>query len=219
MKALDVFIGGECSGVIRRAFRDLGHNAWSCDLKAAEDGSQFHIQGDLMKHKDKGWDITLFHPTCRYLANSGAKHLYLGMKKENGICPDRWSKMVEGAEFFKACLDTDAGHVAAENPVMHGHARGIVGEGHDVQFVQPWMFGHLEVKATGWWKKNLPDLVETDNVKAATMALSYGERAKVHYASPGPEREANRSRTLEGHGRAVAMQWSAYAIEQRRLAA
>jgi len=218
MKTLDVFIGGECSGVIRNAFRDLGHNAWSCDLKPAEDGSRHHIKGDLMEHKDKGWDVAIFHPTCRFLANSGAKHLYIGMKKENGLNVERWAAMVDAALFFKSCLETDAGHVACENPIMLGYAKNIIGCDAD-QFVQPWMFGHLEIKATGWWKRRLPDLVETHNVKAETMALPYGERAKVHYASPGPEREANRSRTLEGHGRAIAAQWSAYAVQQARSAA
>jgi hypothetical protein len=38
-----VLIACEFSGVVRRAFRERGHDAWSCDLLEAEDGSEHHI--------------------------------------------------------------------------------------------------------------------------------------------------------------------------------
>lgn len=45
---MNVLIACEFSGTVRRAFRDMGHNAWSCDLLPAEDDSPFHYQGDVL---------------------------------------------------------------------------------------------------------------------------------------------------------------------------
>lgn len=224
---LRVLIGCECSGVVREAFRALGHDAWSCDLKPAEDGSPFHIQGDVRHHLADGWDIGVFHPVCRFLANSGGKHLYAGMKKGNGINPERIAGLTLGAIFYRDLWEADIPHVCVENPIWHSTATAVIHAlcpGHPAkrQFVQPWMFGHLEIKATGLALRNLPPLVETNNVKAETYALPYGQRAKVHHMAPGPEREADRSRTLTGLGEAMAAQWSAYVLalrEQKRDAA
>jgi hypothetical protein len=163
------------------------------------------------------WDLMISHAVCKYLANSGTKHLYKGGKKENGKYYPRWYDMEEGAQFYVDLWQADIPFVAAENPVWHGHASALVQELCTVyphpekrQFVQPWMFGHKEVKATGFALRNLPELRPTNNVKAETFALEYGERAKVHYATPGPEREADRSRTLQGLAEAVALQWGSY---------
>lgn len=209
-----VLVGCECSGVVRNAFRALGHDAWSCDLKPAEDASPFHIQDDVLNWLHAGWDLAVFHPVCRYLTNSGAKHLYLGGRKENGPDPDRWEKMQAGADFYLKLWDAPIERVAVENPIWHEHAARYI-QTHARrphpkrrQFVQPWWFGHLEVKATGLALRELPPLRPTHDVRAETFALSYAERAKVHYASPGPNREADRSRTLPGLGRAMAFRWA-----------
>lgn len=164
------------------------------------------------------WDLIIAHPPCTYLANSGAKHLYAGMKKDNGINPDRWEKMKEAAVFFKAMLNANAPYVAVENPVMHGHGRELVGQSF-TQSIQPWQFGHPEVKRTCLWLRGLPPLVPTDNVYDEMMKLSYGERAKVHYASPGPDRWKERSRTYTGIANAMAVQWSEYVTQQMAAAA
>ena len=79
-----VLVACERSGVVRSAFRALGHQAWSNDLVPADDGSRFHIQGDAVRAAYAGgWDLIIAHPECTYLANSGAKHLYAGMNKAN----------------------------------------------------------------------------------------------------------------------------------------
>jgi hypothetical protein len=71
-KILKVLIGCEESGAIRRAFRDLGHDAWSCDLLPCSDGSEFHYQMDVFEAiKLKDWDLAIFHPTCTFLSSSG----------------------------------------------------------------------------------------------------------------------------------------------------
>jgi hypothetical protein len=216
MSRLRVLIGCECSGAVRRAFRARGHDAWSCDLKPAEDGSPFHIQGDLLGHLNDGWDIGIFHPVCRYLANSGAKHLYAGMKKENGPNEQRWRDMREGAEFFKFCLNAPIPRIAVENPVMHGHAAKIIGV-KPSQIIHPWQYGHKETKATCLWLKGLPKLVPANVVgpppKDPQERKSW---ERVFRAPPGPNREADRSRTLEGIAGAMAAQWSE-AVLQRDL--
>lgn len=119
--------------------------------------------------------------------------------------------MRAGAAFFRRFVDYARAHpevlVAIENPIMHGHAAKLIGV-RQTQVIQPWMFGHLEVKATCLWLFNgLERLTPTDNVKAATMALPYGQRAKVHYMRAGPERSANRSRTLPGVANGMALGW------------
>jgi len=228
MSKLRVLVACEYSGRVREAFRRLGHDAWSCDLLPAEDGSEFHFQGDALdyiggpigySHRNPfHWDIVIAHPPCTYLANSGAKHLYLGMKKENGRNEDRWQKMRDGAAFFRRMLDCGAPFVAVENPVMLGHAAKLVGQ-EFAQSIQPWQFGHMEVKRTCLWLKNLPPLVPTNDVYDEMMKLPYGERAKVHHASPGPDRWKERSRTYTGIADAMAVQWSEHVLQQMRAAA
>ena len=230
MNKLRVLVACEYSGRVREAFRRLGHDAWSCDLLPAEDGNPHHFQFDAVKmvrgrmvfaaggSYEAPWDIVIAHPPCTYLANSGAKHLYAGMRKENGTNPDRWEKMKLAADFFKSMLGANAHYVAVENPVMHGHGRELVGRGFD-QSIQPWQFGHMEVKRTCLWLKNLPPLVPTNNVYDEMMKLPYGERAKVHHASPGPDRWKDRSRTYAGIAEAMASQWSAHGLQRMRAAA
>ncbi len=70
MKPLRVICGCEASGVVREAFRTLGHDAWSCDIRPAEDGSPYHLQCDVLTVMNDGWDIGIFHPDCTYLTNS-----------------------------------------------------------------------------------------------------------------------------------------------------
>lgn len=101
-----VLIACERSGVVRRAFEALGHDAWSCDIEAADDGSNRHIRGNVLDHLDDGWDLmAVMHPPCTILCNSGSKHLYLGMKKANGINPERWAKLEAAAALYRSLRD------------------------------------------------------------------------------------------------------------------
>lgn len=205
---LRVLIGCECSGAVRRAFRARGHEAWSCDFKPAEDGSPYHIQGNVLDALCDDWDIGIFHPTCRYLANSGSKHLYLGMKKENGRNEDRWDHLYEAAAFFRLCLKAPIAKVAVENPIMHGHAAELVGV-RPTQIIQPWQFGHKETKATCLWLKGLPPLIPTNIVGPPPKDRQERKSwERVFRAAPGPDREADRSRTYAGIAEAFAGQWT-----------
>lgn len=212
MKKLKVLIGCEFSGVVRDAFQRLGHDAWSCDFLETETPGQ-HYRGDIRDLLKEYWDIFIVHPECRYMANSGAKHLYINCKKSNGINQDRWDKMVNAANFFKDMYNAPVEHVAAENPIMLPYAKEIIGVTQS-QIIHPWMFGHLESKSTCLWLRNLPNLKETNNVHEEMMKLSKKDAQKIHYMSPGPERWKNRSRTYSGIGEAMAKQWSEYVLNK-----
>jgi hypothetical protein len=130
--------------------------------------------------------------------------------------------MREGAEFFRMLWEADIPRIAVENPVMMRHAKIVIGGGRPVeptQTFQPYEFGHMETKRTCLWLKNLPPLSGTKNVKAETMALPYGERAKVHHASPGPDRQKIRSMFFRGVADAMAEQWGSLSVASIRVAA
>lgn len=202
-----VLVACECSGVVRRAFRALGHQAWSCDLLPAEDGDQHHLQQDAVLAAYSGnWDLLVAHPECTYLANSGAKHLYRDMKAENGPAPDRWARMGAAATFFLALWNAPVGAVAIENPIMLGHPRRLFGIPEPTQIIQPWQFGHGETKATCLWLRGLPELRAT-NVVA-------GREQRVFRMAPGENRKRDRSRTYEGIGAAMAQQWDGHVLAE-----
>ena len=105
-------------------------------------------------------------------------------------------------------LTADIPRVAVENPVIHKYAGAIIGR-RPSQYVQPWMFGHPEQKATGLWLRGLPQLVPTDDVRALMATLPIQEQQRIHYASPGPDRWKLRSTTYAGIATAMAAQWGA----------
>jgi hypothetical protein len=181
-----VLIACEYSGVVRDAFRARGHDATSCDLLPTEvDGP--HYQGDVFDIIDAGWDLMVCHPPCTDLAVSGARHF-----------PAKIADGRQGAalDFVRRLLDAPIKHIALENPVSVISSKVRKPD----QIIQPWMFGHGEVKATCLWLKNLPLLTPTNIVD--------GREARVHRMSPGPNRWKERSRTLPGIAAAMASQWS-----------
>ena len=196
---MKILVACEYSGRVREAFRKLGHDAWSCDLLPSDDNSPYHITGDVLEQLDKGWDMMIAHPPCTYLSNSGVSWLY---KDES-----RWEKMRDGANFFKTLLSADIPLIAVENPIMHKYAVEIIGRRQD-QLIQPYMFGHLERKATCLWLKGLPLLKETDNVKEEMLKLPKNVQQRLHYLPPGPDRWKIRSTTYQGIADAMAAQWS-----------
>lgn len=198
---MKIFVACEFSGAVRDAFIRAGHDAISCDLLPCDSNLGDHIQGDVIEHLDnhyERYDLMIAHPPCTYLTNSGVCWLH----KQ----PDRWKKMEDGANFFKKLMSYDINKIAIENPIMHKYAREIIGRGQD-QLIQPYMFGHMEQKATCLWLKNLPKLKETDNVKDEMMKLPKNVRQRIHYASPGKERWKLRSITFRGIADAMAKQW------------
>ena len=105
---MKVLVACEFSGVVRRAFRNYGHDAWSCDLMASEDDSEFHIKGDVLDIIGGGWDMMIAHPPCTHLAVSGARHF-----KEK-IADGRQDKALD---FVRILLESPINKIALENPV------------------------------------------------------------------------------------------------------
>lgn len=146
-----VLVACEFSGVVRRAFRALGHDAWSCDLLPAEDGSPYHLQHDVEVELRpyKTWDMLLAFPPCTHLAVSGARWFKNKVKEQK-----------EAIAFVEALWeDHYIPYVAIENPIGVLSTRSKLKE--PSQILQPWQFGHGEVKATCLWLKNLPPLKPT----------------------------------------------------------
>lgn len=195
---MKILVACEYSGVVRDAFLARGHDAWSCDILPTDSNPDRHYQCDIFEVIGNGWGMMIAHPPCTYLSNSGVCHLH---KDET-----RWEKMREGAEFFKKLLEADIPRIAIENPIMHKYAKEIIGRGQD-QVVQPWMFGHMEQKATCLWLRNLPLLKETNNVKEPMLKLPPNERQRLHYLPPSKDRWKLRSTTFKGIADAMASQW------------
>lgn len=196
----------EESGTIRDALLAAGVDAVSCDLKPTSAPGP-HIVGDALEQIQRRWAGVIAHPVCTYLTNAGAKHLYVGGRKENGPDPDRWLGLHFAARFFNAFKSANAPRVAIENPVPHGHALARIGR--PTQYVQPWWFGDPAFKATGWWLTGLPPLVPTDRLTPPKPGTDEHKRwSFIHRMSPGPDRAELRSKAFPGMARAIAAQWA-----------
>lgn len=193
-----ILVACEYSGKVREAFRKLGHDAWSCDILPSDDNSPYHYTGGVFYIINDGWDMMIAHPPCTYLTNAGVSWLY---RKEG-----RWEQMREGAEFFKKLLEADIPKIAVENPIMHKYAVEIIGRRQD-QVIQPWMFGHMEQKATCLWLKGLPLLKPTNDVKTEMLKLPKEVAQRLHYLPPSKDRWKIRSETYQGIADAFAAQW------------
>ena len=198
----------EYSGAVREAFRAAGHDAYSCDLLEAEDGSPFHIQGDALivaefgmqakgEYWAKPWDLMIAHPPCTHLAVSGAA--WFEKKRASG-------EQQAAIEFFLMLARAPIPRIAIENPVC---IMSTVWRKPD-QIIHPWQFGHPEQKTTCLWLKGLPHLVPTRVVYEEMMALPKNERERIHYMPPSEDRWKERSRTFEGIAEAMAEQWADY---------
>lgn len=186
-----VLIACEFSGVVREAFRRLGHDAWSCDLLPSEDSSRFHFKCDLMEIINIfQWDLIIAFPPCTHLCSSGARWF----KK-------KLSKQEQAIWFVLGIANTSCERIAIENPIGVLSTKWRKPD----QIIQPWQFGHGETKATCLWLKGLPKLAPTKVVD--------GRVPRVHHASPGPDRWKERSRTLQGIADAMADQWSGAAAK------
>jgi hypothetical protein len=185
-----VLVACEFSGIVRDAFAARGHDAWSCDLLPTERPGK-HFRGNALIAITTGvwmtgqhWDMMIAHPPCTHLAVSGARW-FKGKLQEQA----------EALEFVRALMDAPIPRICVENPISIISSRIRKPD----QIIQPWQFGHGEVKATCLWLKNLTKLVPTKIVE--------GRTPRVHYASPGPDRWKERSRTLDGIAAAMADQW------------
>lgn len=196
---MKVLVACEYSGIVRDAFLERGHDAWSCDLLPTEHNSNRHIQGDVREVLNDGWDLLMVaHPPCTRLCNSGVR--WLTTPPPGKTKDQMWRELEEGAALFSDLWNAPIERICVENPVMHKHAKALIKNYQEFsQSVQPWQFGHGEVKRTCFWLKNLPPLVPTDIVE--------GREARVHRMPPGKDRWRERSRFFPGIAKAMAEQW------------
>jgi hypothetical protein len=226
---MKILVGCEESQIVTSAFRAKGHEAYSCDIMPTRgEHPEWHIKKDLMEvmgHPHRygnqpyyslngatwKWDLGIFFVPCDHLAVSGAR--WFEEKRNDG-------RQRAAIEFFLKCFNADIPKIAIENPIniMSGKKDYLKKWYPDLyekakslpkpQIIQPWMFGHMEQKATCLWLKGLLPLKETNNVYDEMMKLPRKERERVWHMAPGPDRARDRAVTYAGIGKAMSEQWS-----------
>ena len=154
---MNVLVACEESQRVCSAFREKGHNAFSCDIVSCSGGHQeWHICGDVlplingncefvtmddvMHRIDGKWDLLIAHPPCTYLSNAGARWLYAGGE----LNVERYKKGLWGKKFFMAMLNADCPRIAVENPIPSS----IYDLPQYTQIIQPYQFGEPWSKKT-----------------------------------------------------------------------
>ena len=216
---IKVLIACEESQSVCIAFRNIGIEAYSCDIQECSGGHpEWHITGDALLEAYSGkYDLMIAHPPCTYLTVTGACWMY---NKDGSINQDRLKKQNEGLDFVSKLLDAPIKHIALENPVSVISSKIRKPN----QIIQPWQFGHEAQKTTCLWLKNLPVLIHTKivgkgefdewidkNGKKKRQAKWYTELRSL----PPAVRSRMRSKTFQGISDAMAQQWSNYIFSQQ----
>ena len=197
---MNILVAYESSGTVREAFRKLGHDAWSCDLQPADDGSNYHLQGDVEEWISdpalKRWDLIIMHPPCTALCVSGNAHYGTGKVKHQ--------QRIDAIEYTLRVFElakANADRVCMENPVGVLPIKAS-------QYVQPYEHGHAESKKTGLWLHNLPCLRPTRLMYRP--ACGYWDNqtpSGQNKLGPSPDRWKIRSKTYAGIAQAMAEQF------------
>ena len=195
---MKVLIACEYSGTVREAFRALGHDAWSCDLLPADDGSPHHLQMDVGELLEEGrWDMIVMHPPCTALCVSGNRWYGKGKPKH--------SMRLEAIEWTMSLWERAnevCPRVCMENPV------GVLPMKAS-QWVQPWQFGDSASTKTGLWLSGLPELKPSNVVSKGERHVTKSGRSlpKWYNLPPSEDRWKVRSKTFQGIADAMATQW------------
>ena len=223
---MKVLVACEESQQVCKAFRALGHEAYSCDIQEPSGGHpEWHILGDALKAIDGGqvttmdgethdvgkWDLLIAHPPCTYLTVTGNRWFNTERYGEKAF--RRLELREEAASFFMAFVNANVCKIAVENPVgyMSTHYRK------PDCIIQPYEFGHHARKKTCLWLKGLPTLRPTNIVDAGDIlpgGYSVGASADSAKDKNGkilrwndPRTAKIRSKTFPGIARAMAEQW------------
>ncbi len=219
---MNVLIACEESQRVCCAFRNKGHDAFSCDLQTPSGGHpEWHILGDAVAlingycrfetmdgqfHSVSGkWDLIIAHPPCTYLTKASA----VRMRIKGEINKDRYKKAMEGKELFSQFLNADCPKIAVENPVP----MKMVGLPPCSQIIEPYEFGHPYSKKTCLWLKNLPPLMPTEIIVGSGVVPYVNGGCKNKdgsYRRFTGRRERDmksRSKTFDGIAEAMAEQW------------
>lgn len=219
---MKILIACEESQTVCKAFREKGHEAYSCDILPCSGGHpEWHINGDVLPilngycfittmsnqsyFIDK-WDLIIAHPPCTYLTVTGNR--WFNVEKYGDKAIQRIKEREEAAKFFMKFAEADCEHIAIENPV--GYMSTFYRKCD--QIIQPWMFGDAAEKKTCLWLKNLPPL-EATKIVIPPKRIQYesGKSMPQWYADawrlPKDERSKIRSKTFLGIAYAMAEQW------------
>lgn len=232
-----ILIACEESQEVCKAFRALGHEAYSCDIQEPSGGHpEWHIQGDALKilspvwlpddqrngiefctmdnahHIVDQWDLLIAHPPCTYLSNAGARWLY---PQKGKIDRERYAKGLLAKQFFMRFYDADCPRVAIENPLPSR----VFNLPEASQWIQPYQYQydddsrcrHPYTKLTGLWLKGLQPLTPTSPDAVPTgpyVPSDTGRKRQDKYGAAKRGNDAkNRAKTFPGIARAMAEQW------------
>lgn len=205
-----VLVACEFSGVVMKAFRDRGHEAYSCDRLPTEVESPYdlwHLQGDVRRYLKQPfdgdptfqWDLMIAHPPCTYLSGSGLHW--------NTRDPKRAQRTEDALEFVHTLLHAPIQRIAVENPVGCISTRIRRPD----QIIQPYEFGHDASKRTCLWLQNLPKLrpvryIEPRMVRGRPRWGNQTDSGQ-NRLGPSSDRWKLRSVTYQGIADAMADQW------------
>jgi len=193
---MKVLVACEESQEVCKAFRKLGHEAYSCDIIDCSGGHpEWHIKDDVLKHLDDGWDLMIAHPPCTHLSISGAA--WFEDKRKDG-------RQAKALEFFMKLAFSEINKICIENPVC------VVSTfwRKPNQYIQPFQFGHEVTKKTGLWLKGLNELKSTCVVSPGErMFYLSGKSSQLWHAKTGKGCSVLRSKTFPGIAQAMAEQW------------
>ena len=216
---MKVLVACEESQEVCKAFRERGHEAYSCDIQEPSGGHpEWHILGDAAdivsrpigvvttmdgKTHSVDWDLLIAHPPCTYLSNAGARHLWKGHQLQ----ADRVMLGIKARDFFMKFYRSSIPLVAVENPIPSK----VFAMPPYTQTIQPYEFGHPYTKRTCLWLKNLPPLKPTNIVEPAATWCPSGSYSHKHGAQHRgmftTDRAKNRAKTFPGIAAAMAEQW------------
>lgn len=223
---MKVLIACEESQAVCKAFRELGHEAYSCDILSCSGGHpEWHILCDV-KHvlnghglfrlengdcviSTKCWDLIIAHPPCTYLSLAGNR--WFDEEKYGDKARQRKRDRESAVEFFMLFVNAPCEKIAIENPY------GTISTAYRKpdQTVQPYHFGHDSRKPTCLWLKGLPYLKPTNIVEPKIIKLPTGRVDSAWHIEtwnlPKAQRSIQRSKTFPGIARAMAEQWGGVA--------
>ena len=204
---MKVLVACEFSQVVTKAFRDKGHEAYSCDILPTDGNSNWHIQDDVMNHLKDGWDLMIAHPPCTYLSNAGIG--WFNEEKYGDKAKQRKLSRLDAHQFVMLLFNSNIPKICIENPTgwLNSHWRK------PDQIIQPYQFGDTESKRTCLWFKNLPLLKHTKIVKPKIYGYykTGNKKGQPIYGNSWQKRSSDRwkerSITFQGIADAMAEQW------------
>jgi hypothetical protein len=193
-----VLIACEESQEVCKAFRELGHEAFSCDILPCSGGHpEWHFQCDCFDIINAfDWDLMIAHPPCTFLSKAGTRWLY----PKGKLNKERYEKGIKGKEFFMKLLNANISRIVIENPIPHK----VFNMPQETQRIQPYEFGHPIKKTTLLWLKGLPKLIPTKIIEGRT---NYIDKKGIKHTALNGWSAKRKSKTFSGIAKAMAEQW------------